>query len=44
MLKSDEGPSGVLRVDCYGHGGQGFLLSWGCDVDIGNIVEKKLST
>ena len=27
VLKSDEGPSGVLRVDCYGHGGQGVLLS-----------------
>ena len=44
VLKSDEGPSGVLRVDCYGHGGQGVLLSWGCAVDIGDIVEKKLST
>ena len=44
VLKSDEGPSGVLRVDCYGHGGQGVLQSWGCAVDIGNIVEKKLST
>ena len=29
VLKSDEDPSGALRVDCYGHGGQGFLLSCG---------------
>lgn len=41
-LESCEGPAGSLLVHCYGHGGQGVLLSWGCAVDIGDIVQQRL--
>jgi glycine/D-amino acid oxidase-like deaminating enzyme len=37
-LDSCEGPAGSLLVHCYGHGGQGIVLSWGCALDIGNII------
>jgi hypothetical protein len=43
-LDSCEGPAGSLLVHCYGHGGEGFALSWGCAVNIGNIVQHKLTT
>ncbi len=38
-LESCQGPAGSLLVHCYGHGGQGVVLSWGCAVDIGDIVQ-----
>jgi hypothetical protein len=41
-LDSCEGPAGSLLVHCYGHGGQGVVLSWGCAIDIGNIVANRL--
>ena len=34
-------PNGSSLVHCYGHGGKGVVLSWGCAVDIGNIVDMK---
>ena len=41
-LDSCKGPGNGLLIHCYGHGGQGFILSWGCAIDIGDIVEKNL--
>lgn len=33
-----------LIVHCYGHGGQGITLSWGCAKDIGDIVQNEIKT
>ncbi len=41
---SDNGPGGSMLVHCYGHGGKGVVLSWGCALDIGDMVHKKLSS
>ena len=41
-LDSCEGPADSLLVHCYGHGGQGVVLSWGCAVDIGDIVQRRV--
>jgi glycine/D-amino acid oxidase-like deaminating enzyme len=43
-LDSCEGPAGSLLVHCYGHGGQGVIFSWGCAIDIGNIVQRRVTT
>ena len=34
---------GCVIIHCYGHGGQGIVLSWGCAVDIGDIVAQNLT-
>ena len=39
-LDASVGPKGGLVIHCYGHGGQGVTLSWGCAKDIGEIVQK----
>ncbi len=36
------GGANSLLVHCYGHGGQGIVLSWGCAMDIGDIVQHRL--
>lgn len=43
-LESCEGPGGSLLVHCYGHGGQGIVLSWGCALDIGDILQASLQS
>lgn len=43
-LDSCDGPAGSLLVNCYGHGGQGMILSWGSAVEIGNIVQERLAS
>jgi len=32
------GPDGVATIACYGHGGAGVTLSWGCADDVASIV------
>ena len=41
-LEGGENSNGQLLIHCYGHGGKGFVLSWGCAVDIGDMVEQKI--
>ena len=44
MESNYDGPNGSLLIHCYGHGGQGFVLSWGCACEISKIVEQRLSS
>ena len=37
-LETDESASGGLLVHCYGHGGAGVTLSWGCADDVAELV------
>ena len=41
-LESGVGPAGSLLVHCYGHGGEGVILSWGCALDVGDIVQQRM--
>ena len=41
-LEGCEGPDGNLLIHCYGHGGSGIVLSWGCAMDIGDMLEQRL--
>lgn len=34
--------NGSVIIHCYGHGGQGITLSWGCAKDIGDIVQDSI--
>ena len=40
---TDASTNGTLLIHCYGHGGQGGMLSWGCALDIGNLVQQAIS-
>ena len=42
-LEACKVPNGSMIIHCYGHGGRGVILSWGCAADIGDIVEKRLN-
>jgi D-amino-acid oxidase len=39
-LESETRPSGGRLVDCYGHGGAGVTLSYGCAEDVVRIVDQ----
>lgn len=39
-----DGPSGSLMIHCYGHGGLGFTVGWGCACEVKDIVEQHLSS
>ena len=41
-LESCEGPSGNQLIHCYGHGGQGMILSWGSAQEVGDIIQERL--
>ena len=43
-LESCVGNRGNTVIHCYGHGGQGVMLSWGCVLDVGDIVLQSLNT
>lgn len=30
-------------IHCYGHGGQGFVFSWGCAMDVVKLVDQELT-
>ena len=34
---------GTTVIHCYGHGGQGIVLSWGCALDIGHLVSQTIT-
>jgi len=34
------GPDGVATIGCYGHGGAGVTLSWGCAEDVATMVDE----
>lgn len=39
-LEAEESPGGGLVVHCYGHGGTGVTLSWGCAGDVADLVSR----
>ncbi len=41
-LEVERSPSspGPPVIHCYGHGGQGIVLHWGCALEVGDMVEK----
>ena len=42
--ESADGQSGSIVVHCYGHGGQGWTLHWGCALDVAALVGQELTT
>ena len=42
-LEGEVNNIGGVVIHCYGHGGQGIVLSWGCATDIGDIVAQSLT-
>jgi D-amino-acid oxidase len=42
-LETEVGPRGGTVVHCYGHGGAGVTLSWGCADAVAALVDRALS-
>ena len=42
-LEREARPNGTPLIHCYGHGGQGGMLSWGCALDIGDLVAQTIT-
>jgi D-amino-acid oxidase len=40
-LETEGTPGGVI-VHCYGHGGAGVTLSWGCAEEVADVVARLL--
>ena len=43
LEKEGEKESGPVIIHCYGHGGDGVSLSWGCAEEVGTLVQESLS-
>lgn len=41
-LERCEVAGGCVLIHCYGHGGKGLVLSWGCALDIGHMIQEIL--
>lgn len=41
-LEVDKGFRAALLIHNYGHGGQGYIFSWGCATQVKNIVDQHL--
>lgn len=39
LEKEERGKSPLVVIHCYGHGGQGVTVHWGCALDVGRLVE-----
>ena len=42
-VEKREGVQKSVIIHCYGHGGQGVVLHWGCALEVGELVENHLS-
>ena len=43
-VEKREGVQKSMLIHCYGHGGQGIVLHWGCALEVGRLVESHLSS
>lgn len=39
---TENGGKSVRVIHCYGHGGSGITLAYGCAIDVANLVESAM--